>query len=58
LENNVNMFIWLPIIEGITTLKELDEHWTLCDLLDCHEALEIKNKAINKSANEHKGHSL
>jgi len=36
------LFIWRPIIEGIVTLQEMDEHWTINDLADANEALDIK----------------
>lgn len=29
----------------IVTLQEMDEHWTLIDLADCHEALDIQQEA-------------
>jgi hypothetical protein len=41
----ISMFIWRPILAGMVTLQELDTHWTLCDLMDAHEALDIQSEA-------------
>ena len=30
-----------PWMEGKATLKELDEHWSIDDLADAHDALDI-----------------
>jgi len=34
--------VWRPILAGLATLHEIEEHWTLSDLLDAHEVLDIK----------------
>lgn len=39
---NIDWFVWRPIIEKVTTLEEVERHYSLCDLLDAHEALDIK----------------
>jgi hypothetical protein len=36
------LFIWRPIIERITTLEEIERWWSIDDLLDAHEALDIQ----------------
>jgi hypothetical protein len=36
------MFIWRPILAGVTTLHEVMTYWNLCDLADANEALDIK----------------
>ncbi|MCP4481419.1 MAG: hypothetical protein GY817_01135 [bacterium] len=38
------MFIWTPVIAGFGTLREVQTEWNLYDVLDAHEALEIKNE--------------
>lgn len=39
-------FTWRPVVEGIVTLKELDEYWTIEDLNECHAMLKVKDKAM------------
>jgi len=29
----------------ITTLEEIETHWSICDLADAHEALDIQQEA-------------
>jgi len=29
----------------ITTLEEIENHWSICDLADAHEALDIQQEA-------------
>jgi hypothetical protein len=36
------LFVWKPVIDGVCTLEELDRYWTMCDLRDYHEALDLK----------------
>ena len=43
-ETNVNFFKWRPILEGITTLEEVNNSWTINDLADAHEVLDIKSE--------------
>jgi len=31
-------------LAGIVTLEEMDRHWTINDLADAHEALDIKEE--------------
>lgn len=33
------------MIAKIATLAEIENHWTLCDLADAHEALDIQCEA-------------
>lgn len=51
--DNVNFdpFIWRPILAQITTLHEIDEYWTICDLADANEALDIKAEIEEKIGN-------
>ena len=39
---NVEFLIWRPILAGLTTLQEIETHWSFADLLDAHEVLDIK----------------
>lgn len=39
------MLVWRPILAGIATLEEIDRHWSLSDLLDANEALDIRDEA-------------
>ena len=44
-KTNIDYFKWRPILEGIATLHEVDAHWTICDLADANEALDIRDDA-------------
>jgi hypothetical protein len=33
-------FVWRLVIEQVATLRELDEHWGMADVLDANEALD------------------
>jgi len=37
-------YIWRPILAGKTTLSEIDNHYTLDDLADLNEAMDIENE--------------
>lgn len=37
--------IWRPVIAGYGTLHEVKHLWTIDDLMDAHEALDIKEEA-------------
>jgi len=39
--------IWRPILAKITTLQEIEQHWSIDDLFDAHEALDIQQEAEN-----------
>lgn len=41
---NIDFFKWRPILEGIATLEEINRSWTINDLADANEALDIKNE--------------
>lgn len=50
---NVDWFIWRPVLRQVATLQEIETHWTIYDLLDCHEALDVIDdleSARNKKA--------
>lgn len=39
------MYFWRPILAKITTLQEVENHWSIDDLTDAHELLDIKGEA-------------
>ena len=41
-ETNISYLKWYPILQGITTLEEVNRSWTINDLADAHEALNIQ----------------
>jgi len=43
--SNINWYKWRPIIEKITTLEEVETFWTIDDLADANEALNLKADA-------------
>lgn len=38
---NISYFKWRPVLEQVATLQEISDHWTINDLADCHEALDL-----------------
>lgn len=40
----MNWLIWRPVINGLGTLKEVKYDWTIDDLMDAHEALDVKEE--------------
>jgi hypothetical protein len=47
---NVNWYLWRPVVERIATLHEIETFWSIDDLADAHEALDIRNEAEVKAA--------
>lgn len=39
------MYKWRPILEGITTLHEVNTYWDICDLADANEIIDVKEDA-------------
>ncbi|WP_170302195.1 DUF6889 family protein [Desulfosarcina widdelii] len=39
----------------ITTLEEIETHWSLCDLADAHEALDIQSEAERWAVDNRRG---
>jgi hypothetical protein len=37
--------VWRPVLEGLGSLVEVTEQWTIEDLFDAHEALDIRNES-------------
>lgn len=52
--DHLSWVIWRPILEGVTTLREIETHWNLCDLFDAHEALDIKTDLEREAAEKAK----
>lgn len=48
------MFIYRPVMEGICTLNELRTVYTLSDLHDFHEVLNLKSEAEHLAREESK----
>lgn len=42
---NINWFIWRPVIRKVATYTEIMKYWTIKDLMDCHEALDLQDAA-------------
>ena len=38
---NISYYKWRPVLEQVATLQEITDHWTINDLADCHEALDL-----------------
>lgn len=45
IDTDVDLRIWRPVLAQIATLSEIQERWSLDDLLDAHEALDVKAEA-------------
>jgi len=41
---NINWDIWRVITSKIATKTEIEEHWTLSDIADANEALDIEGE--------------
>ncbi len=37
--------MWRLVVEQVATLQEIDEHWTIEDVLDANEALDVFDDA-------------
>lgn len=42
---NINWYVWRPVIRQIATYAEIMQHWTINDLADAHEALDLQDAA-------------
>lgn len=41
---HLNWFVWRPVVERIATLTEIMTYYDLVDLLDIHEALDLRDE--------------
>ena len=46
----MDLYLWRPVTARIATLQEIDTHWSIDDLADAHEALDIQAEAEAKAA--------
>jgi hypothetical protein len=44
--------VWRLVVEQVATLREIDTHYDLIDLLDAHEALDLKYEAEEQAVKE------
>jgi hypothetical protein len=44
--------VWRVWLSGYATLKEIETEWTLCQLMDANEALDIKQELEAEAAEE------
>jgi len=51
----VDWAIWRPIIAKKTTLEEIERHWSVDDLADCHDAMDIDQEMQEQLAPKVKG---
>lgn len=42
--------VWRVWLSGMATLSEIEKEWTLCDLMDANEALDIKAEMEKEAA--------
>lgn len=49
---NLNWFLWRIVIERVATLEEIETHWDLCDLLEAHDALDLRDRVEEDAMNE------
>lgn len=53
LPQGVDWFIWRPVFSthaGHIAKHEIDEHWSLIDLIDCHELIDMHEDADQRMA--------
>jgi hypothetical protein len=48
----LNWFLWRLIVEEVGTLKEIETYYDLNDVLDAHDALDLKSEAIEANMPE------
>ena len=42
---NISWYLWRPVVAKIATLTEVETRWSIGDLADAHEALDIQHEA-------------
>jgi len=40
----IDWAVWRVVLAQVATLREIEEHWTINDLADANEALDIKQE--------------
>ena len=43
--DHLDWFIWRLVLSQVTTLQEMETHWSVVDMLDAHEALDLQEDA-------------
>jgi len=39
-------------VPTVSSLEEIESHWSICDLVDAHEAMDIRHEVEAKQAEE------
>ncbi len=47
----MNFAIWRLVLDRVATLQEIETHWSIDDIADAHEALDVK-AAIELAVNQ------
>lgn len=53
--NGVDLAVFIPIAKGYVTLREVEEHYSLCDLADLHDTIEAISEMESISAKQAQG---
>lgn len=51
---DVDWFVWRVVVSKLATLREIDEHWTIKDLIDANAILDTQDAVAVKQNLEHK----
>jgi hypothetical protein len=47
---HLDWYVWRIVLAKIATLREIEEHWSLSDLLDAQDALDLQMRADAEAA--------
>ena len=50
---SIDWYIWRPVFSehtGHVSRREIDEHWSILDLLECHELIDIHEELDRRAA--------
>ena len=51
---DVDWFVWRVVVSGLATLRDIDEHWTIKDLIDANAILDTQDAVAVKQNLEYK----
>lgn len=54
----MNFAVWRLVLDGVATLQEIETWWSIDDLADAHEALDVRasiEAAVNQKNRARKG---
>lgn len=51
---DVDWFVWRVVVSKLATLREIDEHWTIKDLIDANAILDTQDAVAMKQNLEQK----